>query len=533
MNEPDSTTVNLFGGFDVDDAEHVDRLRRKLAERMPGYVIVEIDPDLGVATVARRERRAGPSGVDTVAPGAKPADLDHALGRLHAGARLVRHDPPSNRVWWSVLDPVVEATRAIVARCLLVAEWDVELSVGFDDTGQLNKVELVRLPVQQEDKLTSGLARAARTIGHSGWRVSFDGKNNTALLRAGPRLMLPERAAVQWDQIASRGWGWLPFGTDGYKRTLAADLETNPHLLVSGITGSGKTITVTTLVGCALASGCELVVCDPVKGGPDFRWLRPFVRDGGWGCESFDDAAQVLHDVYDEVRRRQQLIVSHDATKWSELPDRVREAERVRPVLVVVDELTSLAAPEPVPKGLPKDDELVVEAFALNAAKARCFAFTSKIAREARSAGVHLIAATQRFAIGDIGQGAGTLRAQLGCRLLLGEASSTEIGMAFVFPGRAEAAYRDAHQTAPDDDDDESGVEAVKRPGRGIAEITGAGHHAFQGWFASTAEWLTFLDTRGVARHGGDGRPRLDTADGRTVVHGGAATPDLSVLDNL
>lgn len=512
---PDTTTVNLFPGFDVDDPDHVDRLRRKLSQRLPGYVIVELDSDLGVATVARREQRSGPSGVATVAAGSKPADLDHALGNLHDGARLVRHDPPSNRAWWSVLDPVTEATRAIVARILLVAPWDLELSVGFDDDGaEVNRVTISRLPVQQQDKLLNGMELAARTIGHSGWRVRYDGTKNTASLVAGPRLMLPERAGVQWDQIASRGWGWLPFGTDGYGRPLAADLEANPHLLVSGITGSGKTITVTTLVGCALASGCELVVCDPVKGGPDFRWLRPFVRDGGWGCESFDDAAQVLHDVYDEVRRRQQLIVSHDVTKWSELPDRVRDAEQVRPVLVVVDELTSLAAPEPVPKGLPKDDELVVEAVALNAAKARCFAFTSKIAREARSAGVHLIAATQRFAIGDIGQGAGTLRAQLGCRLLLGEASSTEIGMAFVFPGRAEAAYRDAHQTAPEDEDDESGVEAVKRPGRGIAEITGSGHHAFQGWFADTSDWLAFLDSRGVERHDGDRRPRLDDGDG-------------------
>lgn len=89
--------------------------------------------------------------------------------------------------------------------------------------------------------------------------------------------------------------------------------------------------------------------------------------------------------------------------KWTELPEAVRERERVAPLLVVVDELTSLAQQEPVPKGLPKDDPLRIEAEAINAGKARCFALVNKIAREARSAGVHLIAATQRFAVSEIG----------------------------------------------------------------------------------------------------------------------------------
>lgn len=529
---PDTTTVSLFGGFDPDNAEHVDRLRRKLAERMPGYVLVEIDPDLGVATVARRDHRNGPSGVATVAPGAKPADLDHALGRLHSGARLVRHDPPSNRAWWSVLDPVTETTRAIVARCLLVAEWDVELTVGYDDAGQLDRVVLTRLPVQAEDKLVGGLQRAARTIGHSGWRVKYDGTKNTATLRAGLRAMLPDRAAPDWDAIGSKGWSWIPFGVDGYGRTLAVSLDAVPHSLVVGQTGSGKSVCVVAMVAAALTNGFQLCVVDPVKRGPDFRALRAFCRPGGWGCETFDDATTVLADAYAEVRRRQQLIADNDVVKWTELPEAVRQRERVAPLLVVVDELTSLAQQEPVPKGLPKDDPLRLEAEAINAGKARCFALVNKIAREARSAGVHLIAATQRFAVSEIGAGAGTLRAQLGARILLGEASSTELAMAFMFPSASEEAYRLAHHAVPEDDD-AAMPGPTAHPGRGIAELTGSGHHAFQGWYASTAEWVAFLDARGVPRHTGDGRPRLDTGDGRPVVDDGAAKPDLSVLDSL
>lgn len=510
---PDSTTVNLFAGFDPDNPEHTDRLRHKLAAKLPGYVIVEINPDLGVATVARRERRDGPSGVATVAPGSKPADLDHAIGNLHDGARLTRHDPPSNRAWWSVLDPVTEATRAIVSRCLLVAEWELELSVGYDDAGaEVNLVEVSRLPLQQRDKLVGGLELAARTIGHSGWRVKYDGSTNTATLRAGPRAMLPDRAAPDWDAIGSRAWSWIPFGVDGYGRTLAVSLDAVPHSLVVGQTGSGKTVCVVAMVAAALANGFELCVVDPVKRGPDFRALRQFCRPGGWGCETFDEATAVLADAYAEARRRQHLIADSDVVKWTELPEAVRERERVAPLLVVVDELTSLAQQEPVPKGLPKDDPLRMEAEAINAGKARCFALVNKIAREARSAGVHLIAATQRFAVSEIGAGAGTLRAQLGARILLGEASSTELGMAFMFPSASEAAYRLAHHAAPEDDDETMPGPAA-HPGRGIAELTGSGHHAFQGWYADTADWLAFLDSRGVERHDGDGRPRLDDGD--------------------
>lgn len=125
------------------------------------------------------------SGVASVAPGATPADLDHALGKLHPGARLVLHDPPSNRAWWSDLDPITAQCRDIIARCLLVAPWDVEVRIRIDD-GELVRVHVGRLPLRHPDELFDGLVRAAATIGHRGWTVRHSVGHGTATLDRGP-----------------------------------------------------------------------------------------------------------------------------------------------------------------------------------------------------------------------------------------------------------------------------------------------------------------------------------------------------------
>lgn len=127
----------------------------------------------------------GVSGGYHVAADASAADIDHAIGRLHPGAALTRHDSVRNVAYWSVLDPITVQCRDIVARCLLVSPWDVEVRIRIDG-GELTRVDVDRLPLRDPAELLDGLRRAAATIGHNGWTVRHSAVCGTATLTAGP-----------------------------------------------------------------------------------------------------------------------------------------------------------------------------------------------------------------------------------------------------------------------------------------------------------------------------------------------------------
>ena len=54
--------------------------------------------------------------------------------------------------------------------------------------------------------------------------------------------------------------------------------------------------------------------------------------------------------AYDEGQRRKKMIKKHQVQKFTQLS----AVEKVRPMMVVVDEATSLLQAEPIPKGLPR-----------------------------------------------------------------------------------------------------------------------------------------------------------------------------------
>ena len=100
--------------------------------------------------------------------------------------------------------------------------------------------------------------------------------------------------------------------------------------------------------------------------------------------------------------------------KWTQLP----ASEKIRPLLLVVDEMTSLIAAEPMPKGVSKDNPLVAEIALRNLTKATILNNIGKIARELRFTGISLICATQ---VASTETGIPTeLRGNLGARILLG-----------------------------------------------------------------------------------------------------------------
>lgn len=224
------------------------------------------------------------------------------------------------------------------------------------------------------------------------------------------------------------------------------------------------------------------------------------------GCQGYSEALAVIRSCYDEGKRRLDVLDSLDCPKWTALTVAQRDEHEIKPIMVIVDEGTSLAKLEPGMKTLPPDDPERMEAEELNNDKSRIMAIIGKIARELRFVGVHLVFGTQRFSTADIGDGAGGLRENLGVRILLGRASNVAIDMAFADSSDAGQAYAQAHGVVATAD---PGKGMEKHPGRGVCEIDGMITTAFQGYYATHDELVAALRARGVVKTDSDGRPRL------------------------
>ncbi|WP_157773471.1 FtsK/SpoIIIE domain-containing protein [Brachybacterium vulturis] len=201
---------------------------------------------------------------------------------------------------------------------------------------------------------------------------------------------LPERVGIPFDDIAA---GTVPFGVNALGEQMVFDLEENPHLLILGATGSGKSATISTQLHGLIRTGCDVVIIDPTKGGHDFA----FAKD--WAIAPFAgdvyQAASTLKALYAELERRKALLGEHGQVKIGKLPERMRPPR----IVVVIDEFTSLIGKSQVPPKSedPAADHARLEVEAENNARAIVGSMVGKFAREARFVGIHLILGTQKL----------------------------------------------------------------------------------------------------------------------------------------
>lgn len=183
----------------------------------------------------------------------------------------------------------------------------------------------------------------------------------------------------------------------------------------------------------------------------------------------------------------------------------------IRPprMLVLLDEFTSLLTPDVVPTGsddLEFNDERVF-VLAGNRLQSIIATFTAKITREARSAGVTFVLATQKLTADDLKKlpGGSTLKVNLS-RIIAGKATWGELAAALKRP-----------QAAP-----ELGEEPP--PGRAIFESTKGSPVLIQGWWApgGQKELAGELNTRIEPLHPSD---RLDL-DRFQMAHESSAETD-------
>ena len=274
------------------------------------------------------------------------------------------------------------------------------------------------------------------------------------------------------DRLADEGCVPFAMGVEG--EPVIFDPKESPHALLSGLTGSGKSVLAQTFIYAAAAHEEHVYIIDPMKGGADFAFVRPYASAF---ASTITDAAAVLKHIYAEVTKRKDLNAAHGVPSYADLPESVRPTR----IWVMVDEFTSLMGKEQVPDPSSDPDEMAERerVIALNSDKATIGTITGKIAREARSAGVTLLLGTQKLSakLLDTVPGGGDLKVNL-ARTLLGKASY----------GDRMSALRNP------DDAPELGSFIPK--GRGLWEPLVGPTQVIQVWYAPQSDLSEHLETR-------------------------------------
>lgn len=391
------------------------------------------------------------------------------------------------------LDPHTRSVRKRLASNLKARPHEVEIIVSFDDAGMPELVQITRAPEVGSDpeKRIQRWREAMLTIpgAHRDWIVQDDIVSGRVTFAKREPISLPQTVALEDitpERLSPEDWAKVDLGLDGEGNRIGIDLRLGPHAMLVGPTGSGKTVGVLALAASDILHGHDVAIIDPTKGGVDFSSIDPYCI--GF-AESYEESVALIAAIYDEGTRRKGLLKKHMEVKWSDLPQEIRDAENVRPLTLIIDEVSSLLLIPPVPKGLDKDDPLVVEANELATQKSLLSSYIGKIARELRFVGIHLILAMQRP---DAAILSGELRSNLTSVVQLtkpGTLPSLD-AIRMAFPGDLAAEAADTLRQLDDG----------RSPGLGVIAGDGGKLAAVRVAFAPMKSLPEILDARGARR---------------------------------
>ncbi|MEJ5240457.1 MAG: DNA translocase FtsK 4TM domain-containing protein [Anaerolineales bacterium] len=219
-------------------------------------------------------------------------------------------------------------------------------------------------------------------------------------------------------------------GRDVAGRPIVADLESMPHLLIAGTTGSGKSVCVNAILSCLLLHNTpddlRLVLVDPKRvelsgynGVPHL--LAPVVVE-------MDRVVGTLQWMMREMDRRYHQFAQVGARNIHDYNARMKlQGSKKLPYLViVVDELADLMMIA------PEETERVI----------------TRLAQLARATGIHLILATQRPSVDVV---TGLIKANFPARIAFAVASGVDSRVILDQPGAERLLGRgDMLYQAPD-----------------------------------------------------------------------------------
>lgn len=191
----------------------------------------------------------------------------------------------------------------------------------------------------------------------------------------------------------------IPLGMDIDRQVVCVSLDSLPHLLVSGTTGSGKSVfiqsIIMTLIMRNYPSDLKLILVDPKQveftrytGLPHL--LCPIITNITY-------AVAMLKRLVNEMERRYTILARYQCSNihdYQKVRKEKPELENLPNIVVIIDEFADMMGQD------PKDVDL----------------YTQRLAQKARAAGIYLIIATQRPSVKCI---TGTIKANIPARIAL------------------------------------------------------------------------------------------------------------------
>lgn len=202
----------------------------------------------------------------------------------------------------------------------------------------------------------------------------------------------------------------IVMGRDVAGHPIYADLARQPHLLIAGATGSGKSVAVNSLLGTLLQtqtpSDVRIIVVDPKR--VEFTWLEHVPHLLAPVVTEIEQAVDVLGKVETEMAHRYDLLAA--AGCRNRLAYNAGGRKPLPALVVVIDELADLMM-------LAAGD---VE-------RSIC-----RLAQLGRAAGIHLVVATQRPSVDVV---TGLIKANLPARLAFAVSSMVDSRTILDSPG--------------------------------------------------------------------------------------------------
>ena len=243
----------------------------------------------------------------------------------------------------------------------------------------------------------------------------------------------------EWDRARGRAALPIALGRDLEGKPIVADLAKMPHLLIAGATGTGKSVTINTIITSLIyrhpPRELRLLMVDPKMVELSMYNALPHLRHKV--VTNNHDAASMLKWAVFEMNRRYELLQANGARNLADFNRKVEEGKqplknpaRPKPTLVTISAEAPDTPPEPpadeaYTEGILPMIVIVIDELAdlMMTVQAEVETPLAMLAQKARAIGMHLMLATQRPSVNVI---TGLIKANFPSRIAFRVASKVD-----------------------------------------------------------------------------------------------------------
>jgi len=197
----------------------------------------------------------------------------------------------------------------------------------------------------------------------------------------------------------------FPIGKDNFGHSIQWSLDnpSTPHMMISGASGSGKSVSIKTIIEIALKKGIKVAILDP---------KYEFSSYTAKGCQVLNELADIEEFMEYTVLEMDEIFKTHGA-----------QGNSKNKRLIIFDEAADCFARQAKKRVRYEEGPLGGEKKIIDHEFKTLEENTLILAQKARSAGIHLVLAAQRFSVKVL---TGDAKANFSTRLCLTVASGVD-----------------------------------------------------------------------------------------------------------